>query len=528
MSNPGASNPGSQRAEILIADGDIGRGRRVATALEAAGHTCAVVPHGAAALEVALAERPRIVVAAADLSLVDAGKLAEILRANPNTRAVRFLFLGGDSVEGLLGGIGDARLDAMARTDQVLEAIAALLERQQRVERLDGGIATALELSGTLTELAPAELLQTLHLRGASGRLVFEPDEEGIMPDPGEVTLQEGEIHSARIGPIRGEKALFRMLAWRAGSFEFEPGAVDHEVEIKTPTRAVLAEGLRQLDEWNRLAPKLPPLASSISLRIDRGELPRIVHPLTQEVLRLLEVHDRVGDLVDDCRYPDYQVLQTLHTLGERRIVELGRARIAPSQALEPVALFNEAQCRRIRTFVQAGLARDSAAPDAKLLVVAASLLGLERFATLLKKVPGVVLAPRFERAEIEPHHLEPLARVELDGEFGIDLIHLPAEGSSAPLWAFAGHRALGTIVLLDAGVGESASRLAQITEVLRKRPGARTFHVVMLGEGERLSPKDLGENLALIDEASLFLLPVEGSKDPDALLRSLFARIVP
>ena len=35
---------------ILIADGNLGRGRRVATALEAAGHRCEVTPDGAGAL----------------------------------------------------------------------------------------------------------------------------------------------------------------------------------------------------------------------------------------------------------------------------------------------------------------------------------------------------------------------------------------------------------------------------------------------------------------------------------------------
>jgi hypothetical protein len=49
-----------------------------------------------------------------------------------------------------------------------------------------------------------------------------------------------------------------------------------------------------------------------------------------------------------------------------------------------------------------------------------------------------------------------------------------------------------------------------------------------MLSSGERLSPDELRDNLSLIDEASLFLMPIEPGKDPSSLLRSLFARIVP
>ena len=62
---------------ILIADANTGRGRRVANALERAGHACRVVSQGAAGLEVALSARPRIIVAQVELPLVDANKLAE-------------------------------------------------------------------------------------------------------------------------------------------------------------------------------------------------------------------------------------------------------------------------------------------------------------------------------------------------------------------------------------------------------------------------------------------------------------------
>jgi len=51
---------------------------------------------------------------------------------------------------------------------------------------------------------------------------------------------------------------------------------------------------------------------------------------------------------------------------------------------------------------------------------------------------------------------------------------------------------------------------------------------VVLLGRDERIGPDELRENLALIDEASLFLLPVQSDKDPSVLLRSLFARVMP
>lgn len=513
---------------ILVADGNLSRGQRVATALEAAGHPCRVAPHGADALEIALAEQPRIVVTQAELPLVDGGKLAEIMRANPRTRAARFLFLGVEGGrENLLGGVGDESLPATAETNDIQDAVEILLDRQSRIATLEERASTECEFEGTLAELRPAELLQMLNIRRSTGRLTMTPElDDGATPE-GWIQVLEGEIYSAESGSARSEKALFRMLDWVAGDFLFEPMNVAPPQTIKAPTRSVLAEGLRQLDEWNRLSPKLPPIESPVKLCVDRGELPTTVHPLTGEVLGLLEEADRVGDVVDRCTHPDYQVLRTLHTLAERGIIEFGRARIAPTDT-SVHALFHEAQVRRLRGFATQGLARETSAPSCKLLVVSAGTAITERFASLLAKVPGAELAPRFTRGQVGAGDLESIGRIDIDGDFGIDLIHVPSDGTYESLWRFAGHRALGTIFLLDARVGISATGLSGISGVLGGVPNSRTFHVVMLSDGERLSPDDLRQNLSLIDEASLFLLPIDEDKDPSSLLRSLFARIVP
>ena len=107
---PGQPASGSDASRlILVADGNTGRGQRVVDECTTAGYPCKLAPHGAAALEISLATRPAVVVAQLELPLVDALKLAEILRANPRTRAARFVFLGtGDSL-GSRGAVGDRR-----------------------------------------------------------------------------------------------------------------------------------------------------------------------------------------------------------------------------------------------------------------------------------------------------------------------------------------------------------------------------------------------------------------------------------
>lgn len=512
---------------ILIADGQFDRGERILRALEASGRRCRLAPHGAAALEIALSESFRLIVVHVDLPLVDAAKLAEILRANPRTRNAQFVVLGSDGRRASWAGVGDEWLAAKASVEEVVEAVHRLLERQARIDELDLGANAASALAGSLADIQPAELLQLLHTRRASGRLTIDCGAGSTPETSARVRFAAGEIQAAELGPVRGEKAVFRLLDRAEGRFRFDPAAAEGPVEIKLPTRTLLAEGQRQQGEWQRIAAKLPPVESPIRLRIARSELPPVLHPLTQEVLDGVEQASRVGDVIDQCSQPDYQVLRTLQTLAERGIIEFGRARLAAPDTLGQ-ALFSEAQCRRLRGFVQSERRSGAALPDAKLLIVSASRLASKRFADLIGKVPGSELAPPLEHGRTSQPPLTPLARIAVDADFSIDLIHLPAESVFAPLWSFAAHRALGTIFLLDARMDSSASELAEVAAAIGRQPGARLFHVVLLGEGERVSPEELRRNLSLLDSASLFLLPIDPGKDPGSLLRSLFARIVP
>jgi hypothetical protein len=138
------------------------------------------------------------------------------------------------------------------------------------------------------------------------------------------------------------------------------------------------------------------------------------------------------------------------------------------------------------------------------------------------------ILLPEMERGRIASDEIAALGRIRIDSEHEVELVHVPSLPRFAPFWARAAHGALGTIFLMSGLVGEAASRLAPMMEAVQALPRSRVFHAVLLGKGDRLSPDELHENLSLIDEASLFLIPLETSKDPASLLSRLFARMVP
>jgi hypothetical protein len=494
---------------------------------EAAGLACQLAPHGAAALEVALAEHPAVVVAQLDLPLVDALALSEIIRANPRTQTASFLFLGPGERLGSRGAIGDRLLPADTSPQVSVENIEQLFDRRDRVDLIANATGAGERASGSLLDLPLVDLLESLLIQRRSGRLsISRALDDSCASERADIAIREGDVIQAHVGIVEGEKALFRLLAWRDGDFEFIPGQSDQAQVIVAPTRRLLLEGMRQLEEWDRMSTQLPPLASPVTLTANEADLPNIVHPLTQEVLLLLELYATVGEIVDRSRYPDYQVLRTLDALADREIVQLGRV---PIPAVRPLAvesneqLFSETQARRLRDWLEDSGARQVGPADAKLLVVASNSEGVRELVGLLGRIPG------FEPGhDLSSERLCTIGRLAVDHEIGIELINAPNTPSFESFLPVAGHGALGVLFLLEGGIPEAAQRVARATEVLGRLPRARTFHVVLLRKGERIGPDELHENLSLIDEASLFLLPIEGEANPTSLVRSLFSRVIP
>jgi hypothetical protein len=61
--------------------------------------------------------------------------------------------------------------------------------------------------------------------------------------------IQDGELMDAECEGARGEAAFYRLLAWRAGTFENLPAEPDRERTIQKPVNALLLESAQSLDE---------------------------------------------------------------------------------------------------------------------------------------------------------------------------------------------------------------------------------------------------------------------------------------
>jgi len=511
---------------VLIADGDFQRGKRLAAACEQLGVDANVVTHGAAALESALSRTPSVLVAQLGLPLIDGAQLGEILQANPRTRSVGVIYLADNAIEAARKGIGGEIAGPPVDSEAVARRIQALLEQRVRGNAERGAATEEVGgVGGQLSQLALADLLQLFHVSQKTGSVDLRRGSDPGSAESGRVLLRAGEIVHAAVGSITGEKALFRLLGWDRGEFKFAPGAVSEATSFDKPTRALLQEGLRQNQEWSLRADSLPSLDAYVHLKIRRSSLPVVIHPLTQEVLLVLEAYSRIGDVVDHCSFPDYQVLRTLRTLIERGMVEL---REAAEEAEKPVAerLFSHAPGARLREWMGFD-ALDARAPrDVRLLVVAADPAASREFGRLIANLPGATIHADCGSGRVDP--LGVLGRLAVDDEVGIELVEVPADPRFSALWPLAGHGAVGVLMVLTGSVAGALETVRPVSDALIAVPRARIFHLLLLEKDAGVEAEALRENLSVFDDSSLFLIPIGKGGTAEVLLREMFLRILP
>ncbi len=122
--------------------------------------------------------------------------------------------------------------------------------------------------------------------------LVVRSDNNAV----GRIHLKKGVIAYAIINDlddVQPLKSLFRMLTWQKGLFDLEPSDErEFANEMNLTVQETLIEGMRQLDEYNRIRDDLPDMNARISVSAP------LIPPLR------------------DLKAPELDVLQLAHNYG--------------------------------------------------------------------------------------------------------------------------------------------------------------------------------------------------------------------
>ena len=452
--------------KILIADPDPAVVRALAPALRQRGYQVHAAKDGSRALQIAILRFPDLVLFDERSPLLDARTFTRILRTNPRTERIPVV-LSGEGAEGDRTRLG-TYLRKPFNLDEVLGRIEQIF---RRVEAAKAVSAESREIEGNLAQIPLVDLLQILAVNRKTGRLAVEREGERA-----EIALLEGRVIDAHMGAATGEKALYRLLTRREGQFAFVPGPSGAEERIQRKLEELVLEGLRQADEVGRLLPALPRPGDRVELAVHPSEIPQGLHPVTEEVVALLDEPRRFEEVVDRCHGSDLEAMRAVLALLERGYARRAEG-LAPPPDAAPLLAAHELHALRARI----ARGRSSGAQTVGKVVVAgggplARRAALARFQT----VPGF-------RAEATPSggFFGTLGRLSLGDGVRVDLTELPGDPALRPLWRPFAAGAIGTLVLLPAEGQEPL--LAELAKVLK-------LPVVVCGPPEALVPQAVRE----------------------------------
>ena len=204
---------------------------------------------GADALMKTIEGKPDLVISDYTMPVMDGRALFDKLRARKETQNIPFVFLASqkdidERLRMVVEGVEDYFVKPFFTRDLLQQArriTARLL--QQRMEKQGGGAG----IKGRLAELSLVDWMQSLEQGRKTCALILRSGGE-------ECTLyfNEGQVNHAVYGDLKGDPAVFKVLAWMDGDWEvdFRKNSPEHTTTMST--QGLMMEGMRIMDEANR------------------------------------------------------------------------------------------------------------------------------------------------------------------------------------------------------------------------------------------------------------------------------------
>jgi DNA-binding response OmpR family regulator len=403
---------------VLVVDADYNTLGTLARALRARGHHVTLCTDGRTGLQRAVESAPDVVLVDRDVSVVDAETFLEVLRDNPRTTSAHAFVLS--ATEPTVGKF-EARSEVLLKPFHVAEVVA----RIEAVMRLQKAPRREPELRGDLEQVALFDLLQVFSVNRRTGTLRVE-----TLGASGEIAVRDGRIVDCVFRGVRGEKALYRLLASRRGQFVFIPGSLSGQTSIDASTDMLMMEAVRQADELAELSTNMPSLGAQIALaRRPSGAL----SPLATRILEHLGDETRsVDELCDAFPEGDLDVMKGLKELLETNtLVVLDGGR-------EPTKLCEEDEVVVLRAAALKMRSPGQEAPG-RLAVIAGGGQALGRFVRALSAIDGFI-AEAARPESLGDGSLGAIGTLRVGG-VEIELFAVPADPQFRPLWgAFLTH----------------------------------------------------------------------------------------
>ncbi len=441
-----------------------------------------IAEDGASALEITLREKPTLIIADMDdLPLIEGERLFHIVINNPQTRQIPFLFVGKKE-----RALKDLRRNFDTFLSKPLDMPEVYRKIQQTISSLEFSetVNANREIEGKLSQLSLADLIQVLSLNRKEGILKVSCGGK-----EGKIYIKDGEIYDAILDTVRGEKAFYRLLTWKDGSFGFYPCPVGTPKRIKASTNNLVIEGLRQYDEWEKNKDTLPDRGSLLHLKVPPSELPRGLKPIFYDIVRLLDFCSTVEEVLDRCDHPDMEIYRALSAMIKQGILEEVRPDAATEAFQELLTTYEALQiCRR--------LSLNGDDPGwGRILFLSFEPSSIKDFLTLCKGIRGL---------HIDPLVFEELKGDDFMGEIGslrtgdveFVLMAMSPHKKMRPLWNLLTRHAVGAIFLWNENTLSRMIESLEFRRFLESHNALPVLNIVMLKTRKSLQRLPIREKI--------------------------------
>lgn len=210
------------------------------------GYSVAVCRDGEIALEKVREIKASAIIADLTLPKINSIDLCWLIREKDNQIWLPFLILSQlDDNELRLNcfrsGV-DAFLIIPVTFRELIIRLEVLIKRFQKMLKFEKTASSV--FIGDLSEFLLSELIQLFHNHNKTGRLWVSRNYQR-----GSIYFNDGNIKSARLNDYTGEDALYKMLNWKKGRFEFESGEFAEAGNVDKTTLNILLEFSKRADE---------------------------------------------------------------------------------------------------------------------------------------------------------------------------------------------------------------------------------------------------------------------------------------
>ncbi len=306
------------KQQLLLVDSDAKSLRVTEVSLKNAGFSVTTAVNGVDALDKISLSAPDLVISDTKMPEMDGFELCKKLKQDKRFANIPFVFLTNDKsvtdkVRGLELGVDDY-LSRPIYIKEIVTRINLLLQRREK-EQLERKDPKSSGFSGDLSDMGMVDLLQTFEIGRKSGQVRIQLGDRSA-----NLWFREGKIVDVEVGALSGEAAFYRLLTYNEGLFFIEFHPIDRPDRIPLSSQALLLEGMRRLDERNRLLEQLPPLGTVFD--VDYKLLPEKLPTLPDEVnglLRLFDGRRTLQQVVEASTFDDVpalSIIKRLHLQG--------------------------------------------------------------------------------------------------------------------------------------------------------------------------------------------------------------------